>query len=753
MTKVYKLYESPLKSDNYKQMKIRYIFLFILLFFFHGSGRGQIAQGGVPLEVLSLKSGPIPVVCMPAVDNRTLLESSLKNYSKADIPKPFRFACSFEVDLNPSNSGHWVQAGPGYTIWQVRIRSEGAFSINLILDPFRLPPGARLFVFNSTKTHVIGAFTDFNNKTFNSLALSPVSGDDIILQYEEPAEPSFKGELGVVRVNHDFAGILTEKNGRRPLGLSGECNIDVNCELAQKWEHIKNSVCRLIVSGTEICSGSLLNNTLNDKKPYVLTANHCFSDYVNGEQNTVFLFNYESPYCGALDGDISHSVSGSLKISGSDTLDFSLVELSLVPPPEYRPHFAGWDRSGEIPDSVVSIHHPKGDIKKISLDYNSPEISSFGNNTHYLKNGFWKTLRWEYGTTEIGSSGAPYLDQNKRVIGSLTGGTASCSNPVNDYFERFDLAWDHYADSTKQLKCWLDPLNAGAKQIDGMYGYTDEMYCAAFTNLLEGDSPELVAMYDDKNTFMGYWAGTNNYGVNAYVEKFFIPGEEVLEGISLGIARLVKNASSAKNYLILYVYNGSQSPETLIYTQIVYLNTLVQDAMNYIPFDERIAPADTFFIGFDVTHIDANTTFAVCLAERETGNNTLFFKKNGAWHDYHLERGVSASLAFELVASNVDTNPSEHIDQSGDSIIIFPNPATEGYINLVCNKALLAEQISVDDISVYDILGRKVPARIEKGLKEFRIELPSARSGIYVIQVTSEEVSEARKFYYRTKTY
>ncbi len=737
-------------------MKIRSIFLFILFLFFHGSGLGQIAQGGSPRDVVSLKSGSIPVVCMPAVDNRILLESSIERYSEAELPKPFTFASSFNVDLTPSNSGRWVQAGPDYNVWQVRIRSEGAFSINLILEPYRLPPGARLFVFNDTKTHVIGAFTDFNNKEFNSLALSPVSGDDIILQYEEPADPSFPGELGVVRVNHDFVGLLTEKNGRRPLGLSGECNIDINCELAQKWEHIKNSVCRLIVAGTEICSGSLLNNTLNDKRPYVLSANHCFSDYVNGEQNTVFLFNYESPYCGALDGDISHSVSGSLKISGSDTLDFSLVELSLVPPPEYRPYFAGWDRSGEIPDSVVSIHHPKGDIKKIALDHNSPGISSFGNSTQYLKNGFWKTLNWEYGTTEIGSSGAPYFDQNKRVIGSLTGGAASCSNPVNDYFERFDLAWDHYADSTKQLKCWLDPLNAGAKQIDGMYGYTDEMYCAAFTNLLEGDTPELISMYDDANEFMGYWAGTNLYDIDEYVEKFFIPGEEALEGISLGIARLVKHASTANSYLILRVYNGLQFPEEMIFSQNVSLAGLVQDAMNYISFDEVVFPSDTFFVGFDVTHMDENTTFAVYQAERETGRNTLYYRKDNLWHDYHqAKQGVSASLAFELLACNVDANSSDSadIDPSGNPFILFPNPATEGYINLVFNKASLAEQISVDDISVFDILGRKVPARIEKGLKEFRIELPSARSGIYVVKVNSEEVSETVKFYYRAKTY
>ncbi|MBN1822077.1 MAG: T9SS type A sorting domain-containing protein [Prolixibacteraceae bacterium] len=726
-------------------MRTKYLFLIFLSFLISVSGYSQVSNGGSPIDVLKLKKATLQVYKMPKLDNNRLLESSIERYSNAEIIKPFRFAHSFEVNYTPENSGSYFENINGFNIWQIKIQSEGAYSINLILEPFRIPPGARLFVFNSDRSHIIGAFTEFNNKPFNSLAISPVSGDEIILQYEEPVNPEFKGELAIRKVNHDFAGILSDPNGRSPLGPSGECNIDVNCELAKDWDSIKNSVCRIIVEGIEICSGSLVNNTKKDKTPYVLTANHCFADYVNGEQNTVFLFNYESPFCGDINGDITNSISGSLKIAESDTLDFSLVELSLVPPPEYRPYFAGWNRSGDIPDSTASIHHPLGDIKKIAIDYDSPVISSFGTNQSYLNNGFWKAKRWDYGTTEIGSSGGPFFDQDHRIIGTLTGGAANCSNPVNDYFERFDNAWDHYSEPGKQLKIWLDPINSGEEKLDGMQGYKDELFCDAFTNLIETDNPVLTQMYDNSGGFVSYWGGTNSNGISEYVEKYFISGDEILEGISLGVARIIKNSFGSGSYVTVNVYNGNKFPETLIYSKNVSVDDFVQSAMNFIGFDEVVEPVDTFFIGFDISNINENITFALYFAERNEGGNPLYFKQNGNWFSYLEETGSkSATLAFELIACNVENDGTDSIPDNEKSLVkIYPNPAVS-VLNLVSNV-----EFETENISVYDLIGREISVKVEQtGSFEFKISLPEIRAGVYIVSVKNDRISESHKFRY-----
>lgn len=281
-----------------------------------------------------------------------------------------------EVDLSPDNSGEWFKAENGFYIWKLTIRSVGAKSLNLIFDDFKMPDKARLFLFNENEHHILGAFTDLNNKPSGKFAVSPVLGDEITVQYEVPEKYSKDRCFRIINVNHDYIGIL-KAGDRRPLGkIAGACNIDINCDDWEEWNEVKNSVCRLIVKGKRICTGTLINNTAENQKPYVLSAAHCY-DQLDYPEQTIYTFNYESPFCAPLDGDPSNSISGAKMKAELDSLDFALVELSLIPPPAYRPYYAGWNRSSNIPASTASIHHPQGDIKKLSVDNNPPVIASF----------------------------------------------------------------------------------------------------------------------------------------------------------------------------------------------------------------------------------------------------------------------------------------------------------------------------------------------------------------------------------------
>jgi hypothetical protein len=136
-------------------------------------------------------------------------------------------------------------------------------------------------------------------------------------------------------------------------------------------------------------------------------------------------------------------------------------------PLDYNPYFSGWDNSGNIPTASVSIHHPSGDIKKISFDDAAPSISQGMGSSE--ANSTW-TVEWDRNTTtEGGSSGSPLFDQNHRIIGQLWGGGASCQNlTAPDYYGRVSNSWEPAgSNSTNQLKFWLDPSNSGAAFIDG----------------------------------------------------------------------------------------------------------------------------------------------------------------------------------------------------------------------------------------------------------------------------------------------
>jgi len=707
----------------------------------------QISQGGTPLKTSVLKSSGTKVVEMPAIQNFMNAEAGEDTTANKNLLKPFEFAYPFEVDLTPENSGEWFRGENGFNIWKLTIRSKNAMSLNLIFDEFKLPENARLFVFNENENHVLGAFTKLNNKPSGKFAVSPVLGDEITVQLEIPEKYSKEKCFRINTVNHDYVGIL--KSGeRRPLNkLAGTCNIDVNCDEWEDWNEVKNSVCRLIVKGKRICSGVLINNTAENQKPYILSAAHCY-DSVEYPEETVYTFNYESPFCAPLDGDPSNSVSGAKMKAQSDSLDFALVELSLIPPPGYRPYYAGWNRSSNIPASTTSIHHPQGDIKKLSVDSNPPVISSFGepNNIDkdYIPKGFFRINKWEFGTTESGSSGGALFDTDKNVIGTLTGGEATCKSPVYDYFERFSNAWDHRSDTTKQLKYWLDPLKTGVEVLNGVQFNEGENLCGAFSNLTNKDKYEMVPI-SGTNGFSGYWGGSNNLGITEFMEHFSIEGNEILSGISFGVGNFKSILKSSDSEILIKVYTGNKFPEKLIYSQVEKTNDLAEGAMNFIGFNEPVEPNDDFFIGFELKNIQPQDSFVVYQSVRTaTDVNTFFYMQNGNWYDFKDETGKSMANIFEIVACNIDDFGTDTpIVENPLDIRVFPNPSNSK-VTVETNQ-----EIPENKIAVFNILGQEVKTKTTKiNDNKVEIDLTGNIPGVYFIRFQNGENIVAHKISY-----
>ena len=719
---------------------MRYILLLIALFMLSGNLLfAQISEGGKPRQTVILKSNSIPVAVMPAVSNENLkIQAQMKIQTQLKL-KPLQFAYGFNVDLNPANAGIWLESSDGYSVWILKIRSNSAKSLNLIFDNFQLPPGAKLFIYNEGQNHSLGAFTERNNKSTRKFATLPVAGDEITVQYEVPETISNKNNFTITQVNHDFTGIL-KYDERRPLNkTAGSCNIDINCPAGENWDDVKDAVCRIIVNGTEICTGTLLNNTREDGKPYIISASHCYDEWEYAE-TSVYTFNYESPYCAPLDGDPSNSISGAIMKAQYDDLDFALTELTMVPPPEYHPFYAGWDRQGNLPDSSTSIHHPQGDIKKIAWDSDAAEFSDF--NSSYTPNGFVKVKRWEGGVTESGSSGGPLFNSAQSLIGTLTGGAATCSNPVRDYFSRFDMAWDYIADSSQQLEYWLDPLASGVGKIGGMRFDEEENLCSNFTNLKAFDSHENIELttFDE---FNGYWGGTNNVGITEITERFSIFGNEQLAGISLGIGKL-KDSITDQSQITIKVYNGGDLPEDLIYSEVMSISDFVEDAMNFIGFSESIATADTFFVGFELSNMQPQDTFVVYQSLREPERvNNFFFKQDDQWFDFKNSNVDNYSITniVEILACNVLKSVTDSpLVKNELEIAVYPNP-TNAYITLETGL-----EIELDNIQVFNLIGQKVEVTFSHlREKKVQIDLTGNVPGVYFVRFNTEKGFASKK--------
>ncbi len=696
---------------------------------------GQISQGGRPVDiVLQKKSGKERVrfkTPVSGIDKKLI--SIDYNQNDETMHKPLKCAYPFAVSLSPSNSGEWEVQGD-YRIWKLEIESEGALSIALGFGKYKLPHGAKLFVFNENRTDIIGAFTETNNKESGTLTTMPVEGDKIFVQYEELIDSEFEGELEVSRISHVYVNIKST-DPRRPIDLAGECNININCEIAEEYGNAKNSVCRIYIpkpKADELCTGTLMNNTANDGKPYLITAAHCIENSIQA-QESLFLFNYESPYCGSFDGDNTHSLEGSSLKAKYDSLDFSLVELSVAPPNYFRPYYAGWDVSGNVPSNSFSVHHPWGDIKKIAIDENQPVTATF--NKDYISSSFWKILNWEYGVTESGSSGGPLFDINSRVIGTLTGGDAICGDPKNDSYEKISKSWNFSKTPGKQLKFWLDPTNSGVKKIDGYDPFSDELKCGTFTNLTFTDTTQLIQIAENVPS-SGYLTGTNTVGYTEFAEKFIETSSCDLHGISIGIAELHINDIRRDVLIGINVYEGDDLPQRLLYSQNFVLNQLASGAMNYLAFEQVVNTTGNFFISCSIDQLNLGDTLALYQAKRETADNSFFLRNSDGWLDYKSVKNsaTGSALLMEVVACNINGADSE--EDWPEEIKAFPNPLASG------GKLTVQFPKDVENFSavrVYNLLGQQIPCQvISQTIHSLKLQLRDARTGIYLVQLEFE---------------
>jgi hypothetical protein len=190
----------------------------------------------------------------------------------------------------------------------------------------------------------------------------------------------------------------------------------------------------------------------------------------------VVYWNYQASTCDGASGSgsLADNQSGATFDATDATSDFDLLTLSAVPNSAWNVRFAGLDASGAVPTSGVGIHHPEGDIKKIST-YTSPATSTSATlctQTLPVTNTCVATqtiqawsVNWAQGITEEGSSGSGLWDQNHRIVGVLSGGSSACGTTGPDVYGRLDQAW--VANGTGgSLAKWLDPNNTGTRIID-----------------------------------------------------------------------------------------------------------------------------------------------------------------------------------------------------------------------------------------------------------------------------------------------
>ncbi len=471
-----------------------YRFLFLSIFFFtfvHIESQGQISLKGHPPSFIDQTlTHNIPVISLSQPEkSRTSVE---KPYDKAD-GSPLDIGYTIRTELSLSNSGVWGELANGDKVWRLSLSSQGAEALNVYFSNFYLPNQSELYIYNEDRSMILGAYTSGNNSETGIFATELLAGDQITIELVISKRAKENASFNITEIGHIYQYLNFSDKNLKDLGDSGPCEVNVNCIEGANWQRQKRGVARIVVKrGNSIseCSGTLLNNVNRDFTPYFYTAEHCgqgasTSDYLSW----VFYFNYEAEAC---DNPISEPASNTLtgsqllsEVSLSEGSDFKLLLLQNNVPPTFNPYFNGWSILDESSPSGVTIHHPGGDIKKISTYSESLVSTVYEGDVEDLNGSFWR-VKWietpnGHGVTEGGSSGAPLFNSQGLVIGALTGGGASCSNlTAPDYFGKLAHSWNKFAtDNTNQLKVYLDPDNTGVTSINGLT-YNEEFFIPNF---------------------------------------------------------------------------------------------------------------------------------------------------------------------------------------------------------------------------------------------------------------------------------
>lgn len=372
----------------------------------------------------------------------------------------------------------WRKAPAGGLVAAVSFSAEGAYGLRLGVLVQQLPGSAVVRVYTQAAPDKV--FEISGQEILQLIERNQAAGDrsdaartwwtpdtgggEATLEVElPPGIAASTLQISVPQLSHIFANLSvpTEQEyqeqiqqNAKAIGDADTCNLDATCY--NDGANERNAVARMVfVKGANayLCTGTLLNDGSSSGKPYFLSANHCISDQtVASSLQTDWFFRSSSCNSGALQSSSTKKVGGAKLLYASADTDTSFLLLNDTPPAGAV--FAGWDASAVAAGvSTIGLHHPRGDLLKLSYGavvgqstcttISDTQFSCGGTSGNYYR------VNWSQGTTEGGSSGSA-LFRNGKVVGTLYGGSAICTNKSSsDFYGRFDVAYN------AALKNWL----------------------------------------------------------------------------------------------------------------------------------------------------------------------------------------------------------------------------------------------------------------------------------------------------------
>ncbi len=694
-------------------------------------------------------------------------DQKISDIEKADSEltedRLLRIAIPIGLDIDFVKQASWIN-DMNFSYGRLTINAANAKSLSLNFNKFLLPEGTEMYIYNENGNMVTGPITAQENNKNKIWGSSIYEGGKLTIEVKIPLNTKDELLLNISNVAYGYKKVFYDRI--YGFGQSESCNINVLCPLGNAYQQEKYSVALLLMgNGGILASGAMVNNTCNLNIPYFLTANHVYlSD--NNVAQWRFVFQYWSPQCTPSQDDLSNILFNGSTLRANNALsDFCLVELNQTPDISTNITYAGWNNGLVANAGVAGIHHPDGDVMKISQD-NNPIIRSGGN--VYNNATHWE-VHWTQGITASGSSGSPLFDNNRRIIGQLHGGTSLCATPnAPDWYGSFDVSWSGGTTNATRLSNWLDPSNSGATTTNT-------------TNVANLYARPPVGSYLPITGNSVVCGSSQTYTISGVAPTATVVWQ-LKAPIAAGGDRLplqnVCTISSASNQATLTkVANGN--------VQLFATITNCGGFINYASADVTFGvPAAYYNGGYwksssfqpltgTINTTDSKTVWVNMAYSTNTNNRYTWYKTSGSsnatWNVYNGYAGYGVNINFtppvtsssyfgmSITTTNIcgtTTNPVV-IYYSGPGIyMISPNPvSTDLNIEAVTtsnnNSSLITKNnitTSFDRIEVVDKMGYVVLSKsYPRNTKKANLNVSLLHSDVYIVRIFNGNISEQHK--------
>ena len=447
-----------------------------------------------------------------------IVKTDLKPLIRAAYHSPVQFAVLVPHTASLGTAGKWSVNGDRAT-WAYAVQIPTAVSMSFHATHVSLPESATLVVrgaktttsYRARDVHLGELWSRIHPGEALQLKLMVAAADRNKVAMTIVSLQAGYRSLGVGVQDHPYYRQL--KALERPAQVSDNtaCVTNYVCQATTANTPAAQATVALVVGGLHQCSGSLINDVPGDNTPYVLTARHCETGQVGGGNPgaagtvTVYWDAVTNP-CGATLLALYYTPQSQIQ-TGAQTVveqqDAWLIRLDSSPIVADA-QFVGFDASGVSVLGGYTIHHAKGYDKQFAQWYGqaaavqlSPSQSGVG-----YTGDFWETVN-QLGNIAPGASGGALIDQNNRLVGSLTYGRTTADpsgygacpvsppsppNGVNGVadFTSLSAIWNSTADTTSTtgvttIKSVLDPTNTGTLVVDSVVAASTTLSASADT--------------------------------------------------------------------------------------------------------------------------------------------------------------------------------------------------------------------------------------------------------------------------------